>query len=324
MSSGAAAVARRAALDVGIEGFRLIDLRLGGEHHVGGARGELAAGLRRARLRHHRPALRRARDVERALDLEVLADVVEEMDLVAVHVDAALLVAQQPAVFPAVPQAGDDLVELLGALVALGVGQVLVEAEILRLVLDLRGHQVPAGAAAADMVDRGEAAGDVVGLVVGRGRRRHEADVVRDHGERRQRRRRLELDGARELGAGALAAGQRAAAGHAHRVLEEDGVELGGLGDLGDVGVLLEVHVRRRDRIGMAPAREMVAGHAEEAAEPELPASGHGGPMRQHCHPRRVSEGPLRPQERSLASLGMTAGFGASTKRQSLDAAAFT
>ena len=47
-------------------------------------------------------------------------------------------------------------------------------------------------------------------------------------------------------------------------------VELGRLGDLGDVGVFLEVHVGRRDRIGMAPARQMVARHAEEAAQPEL------------------------------------------------------
>jgi hypothetical protein len=144
---------------------------------------------------------------------------------------------------------------------------VLVEAEILRLVLDLRGHQVPAGAAAADVVDRHEAAGDVVGLVVGRGRRRHEADPLGHHGERRQRRRRLELDRARELGPRPLAARQLPAAGDADRVLEKDAVELRRLGDLGDVGVALEVHVVGRDRVGMAPAREMVARHAEEAAE---------------------------------------------------------
>jgi len=35
---------------------------------------------------------------------------------------------------------------------------VLVEAEILGLVLDLRSHQIPARAAATDMVDRHEAA----------------------------------------------------------------------------------------------------------------------------------------------------------------------
>ena len=281
MSSGVAAVAAGAALDVGIKSLGLVDLGLGGEHHVGGARRELAPGLRRAGLRHHRPALRRAGDVERSLDLEVLADVVEEVDLVAVHVDAALLVAQQAAVFPAVPQADHDLVEFGGALVALGVRQMLVEAEILRLVLDLRRHQVPAGAAAADMVDRGEAAGDVVGLVVGRGRRRDEADPAGHHGECGKRCRRLELDGARELGARAFAPRQGAAAGHAHRVLEEDRVELGCFRHLGDVGVFLEIHVGRRHRIGMTPARQMVAGHAEEAAEAELLATAHD------CHPKR-------------------------------------
>ena len=60
-----------------------------------------------------------------------------------------------------------------------------------------------------------------------------------------------------------------AAARHADRVLEEDAVELGRLGDLRDVGVALEVHVVGRDGVGMAPAGEMVARHAEEAAEPE-------------------------------------------------------
>ena len=117
------------------------------------------------------------------------------------------------------------------------------------------------------MVDRGEAPGDVVGLVVGRGRGRDQADAARHHRQGRQRSRRLELDGARELGAGALAARQRAAAGHADRVLEEDRVELGFFRDLGDVGVFLEIHVGRRDRIGMPPARQMVARHAEEAAQ---------------------------------------------------------
>ena len=196
---------------------------------------------------------------------------VEEMDLVAVHVDAALLVAQQAAVLPRVPQAGYDLVEFLGALVAFAMRHVLVEAEILRLVLDLRGDQVPAGAAVADMVDRHEAAGDVVGLVVGRGRRRHEADALGHHGERRQRRRRLELHGARELGARPLAARQLPAARHADRVLEEDAVELRRFGHLGDVGVALEVHVIGRLGVGMAPAGEMVARHAEEAAEAKHP-----------------------------------------------------
>src|SRR3954452_9051764 len=42
---------------------------------------------------------------------------------------------------------------------------------------------------------------------------------------------------------------------------------------------------------------------------------------KQSCHPER-SEGPLRPQERSLAALGMTARLGA--RHHSLDAAALT
>jgi hypothetical protein len=62
---------------------------------------------------------------------------------------------------------------------------VLVEAEVQRRVGIGGGDDVPAGAAAADMVQRGEAAGDVVGLVVGGRGGRHQADML---GHRRQRR----------------------------------------------------------------------------------------------------------------------------------------
>src|SRR4030095_14727276 len=51
---------------------------------------------------------------------------------------------------------------------------------------------------------------------------------------------------------------------------EKQGADFRGPGGLGDVGVLLEVHVRRRDRVRMAPARQMVARHAEEAAQSQL------------------------------------------------------
>jgi hypothetical protein len=63
----------------------------------------------------------------------------------------------------------------------------LVAAEVRRLVLDLRGHEIPAGPAAADMVDRQEAARRGIGVVRGRGTGRGSADILGDHRQRARR-----------------------------------------------------------------------------------------------------------------------------------------
>jgi hypothetical protein len=57
---------------------------------------------------------------------------------------------------------------------------VLVAAEILRLFLHARGDQVPAGAAAADMVEGSELARHVERLVVAGARGGDEADAAGD------------------------------------------------------------------------------------------------------------------------------------------------
>ena len=79
----------------------------------------------------------------------------------------ALDVADEGVVGKAVPQAGHDIVEFARAAIALVVLDMLVEPEIQRRVGVGGRHDVPAGAAAADMVERGEAAGDVIGRVEG-------------------------------------------------------------------------------------------------------------------------------------------------------------
>ena len=66
-------------------------------------------------------------------------------------------------------------------------------AEVVRLGVLARGDQVPAGAAVADVVERGELARDVIGLVVGRRRGRDQADALGHHRQRRQQRDRLEM-----------------------------------------------------------------------------------------------------------------------------------
>ena len=95
-------------------------------------------------------------------------------------IDAALDVADEGVVGPAVPQAGHHVVELARAAIALAVLHVLVEAEIQRRIGIGGGDDVPAGAAAAEVIERGEAARDVIGRVEGGRAGGDEADVLGD------------------------------------------------------------------------------------------------------------------------------------------------
>jgi hypothetical protein len=110
--------------------------------------------------------------------------VIEHMHLVGIHEDAALDVADEGVVGEGIPQAGDDVVELARALVALGMLHVIVEAEVERGIGVRRGDDIPAGAAARDVVERGEAAGDVIGRVKGGGAGGDQADILGDGSKR--------------------------------------------------------------------------------------------------------------------------------------------
>jgi murein DD-endopeptidase MepM/ murein hydrolase activator NlpD len=95
--------------------------------------GELPALVRRAGLDQDRLTLRRARHVQGAAHIEVLAVMIEHVHLVAMKEQAGLLVAYECVVVPAVPQRANDLDELLTALVAHVLGRMRLVAEIQRL-----------------------------------------------------------------------------------------------------------------------------------------------------------------------------------------------
>ena len=139
-----------AALHVGIECPADGDVALRGEHRLGGFGRELAAGIGRAGLHDHRPALDRAGDIERAAHREIFALVIEHMHFRRIEEDAVLDVADESIVGPAIPQPGDHVVELARAAIAFAMLHMLVEAEIERRVGIGGGDDVPAGAAAAE------------------------------------------------------------------------------------------------------------------------------------------------------------------------------
>ena len=87
------------------------------------------------------------------------------MQLVGIEKKAAFDVADEGIVGPGIPQAGDDVVEFARAAIALAVLHVIGHAEVQRRVRIGCGDDIPAGAAAAEMIERGEAPCDVIGRI---------------------------------------------------------------------------------------------------------------------------------------------------------------
>ena len=157
----------------------------------------------------------------------MLSAVIEEMQLVGDEILAGRLVHHDGIGLPAVPQPLDDGGELAGAVIAVGMRHVGVAAEIGGLGLVVGGHQVPAGAAAVDQVERGEFARQVIGLVVGGGRGRDEADLLGHGGQGGQQGQRLEIHRAR-----GARLGVQFGRTDADQVGEEEQVEFAALGQL--------------------------------------------------------------------------------------------
>ena len=185
------------------------------------------------------------------------------MHLRGVVEDARLLVADEGVLVPAVPQAEHDFGELDRPLVAIGVRHVLVAAVVQRVLLVVRGHEVPGRAAAADLVERGELAGERIGLVVGRGRCRDEAEMPGYGGQRRQDRHRFELHDLAHATARVGIALQIDRGG----IGEEQEVELAALGELGDLDHVGQAGPGMVMGVGVSPCGDMLSGLVHESAE---------------------------------------------------------
>ena len=135
-----------AALDVGIKLLSVGEAAAAGEHGLRGLRGKLPAVVGGAGLHDHRPALHRAGDVERPAHREIFSLVVEHVHLGRIEIEALFDIAHEGVVGEGIPQAGDHVVELARALVALGVLHVIFQPEIQRRIRIGGGDDIPAGA----------------------------------------------------------------------------------------------------------------------------------------------------------------------------------
>jgi len=174
-----------AALDVRVIALGIAQFAAAGEDHLGTLGRELTAGVRSAGLDDDRPALDRAGDIQRTAHRQELALVVEHMQPVGVKIDPVFDVTDEGVLGPAVPQPGYDIEELAGAAIALAMLHVLGHPEIQRRVGVGGRDQIPAGASAADVVERGEAPGDHVRWLEGRRGGGDQSEMLGHHRQRR-------------------------------------------------------------------------------------------------------------------------------------------
>ncbi len=196
------------------------------------------------------------------------------MHLLGVEKDAVLDIAYEGVVGEAVPKAGDHVIELARPIIAVAMLHVFAHAEIERCIRVGGGDDVPAGAAAADMVERGEAARHVVGRIEGCRASGDEPDALCYRRERRQQRERLE----RGHGMTALERVERHVE-HGHVVGHEEGVELAGLKLPGEALQVPEIEVRIGIGAGIAPGAGVDARRTHERTQPQLTRCRHRGPL---------------------------------------------
>jgi hypothetical protein len=148
---------------------------------------------------------------------------------------------------------------------------VIGEAEIARGVGIGSGDDVPAGAAAADMVEGGESARDVIGRVEGGRAGGDEAEVLGHAGERREQRERL----VRRHRVATLERVERHVQ-HRQVIGHEEGVEPAALKRLCEALEMREVEIGVGEGAGIAPGAGMDGGGPHECVQPQLPRCRHG------------------------------------------------
>ena len=267
---GAAAIFGQAALHVLVERFGLCQARPRGEDGFGAGGGQLFAIFRRACLHDHRVALRWALDVQRAFHLQVLADVVERVQLVGVKGHAAGFVAREGVVVKAVPQALDHIDEFMRFFIAGGGVGVGLVAKIAIDIFGAGGDHVPGGTALADVVERGEFARQQKRVFVGGGGGGDKADVLGDGGQRRPQRHGLEVRDAALAAEGFFVAlvPDAGAVGHKHLV------EQAALCRLRQGDVVVDIDPGVGLRAGVAPGGNVVARGHDEGAQAQLALGG--------------------------------------------------
>ncbi len=249
------AVPGEPALDVRVELPSRVEGSVPAEDRVGAGGGELPALVGVARLEDHRTALRAARHVEVALDVEVPAPVGEGPGPRVAQEGAGSRVGGDLRAVPGVEQLGGGGQELPGAGVAVLTRQESAAPEVLAGEGVPGGDHVPGGPALREVVERGELAGHLIGLVEGGVDGAGQAQALGHRGQ----------GGEHREGVGPADHVQvvyfTALFTQPQPLREEEEVELGALGRLREVDERVEVDMAAGGRVaphgGVVDAREV-------------------------------------------------------------------
>ena len=146
---------------------------------VGMGGGELAAARRAAGLGDDRLALRRRPRIQRPARAEVLAAVIDGVDLGVIDQHATLAIGDDRAGLPRAPQATADFHVFVGHVVAQVMLGHALHAEVHRREVRTAGDGVPADASAGHLVERRHQAGQQIGVIGVGAEGRNDADARR-------------------------------------------------------------------------------------------------------------------------------------------------
>ncbi|MCY1172334.1 hypothetical protein D9M73_124670 [compost metagenome] len=175
------------------------------------------------------------------------------------------LVEQQGIVVPAIPQRAHDIEIFMCPRIAVGMVELRVQPEIARLAIGRGGHAIPSGTPAADLVERGEFAGEMVRREIGRRHRRNQADLLRHRRKRRQKRQGFKIIDRRDL------LGERPLTKGRDIVGQEQRIELRRLRRLGEPGIMRQLGQILRMYRRMQPRGEVVPHAHEKGTQFHLP-----------------------------------------------------
>ncbi|MNN23323.1 hypothetical protein D3C81_1367170 [compost metagenome] len=181
------------------------------------------------------------------------------MQLGGIEIHAIFHVMREGIALPAAPQAIHHIHEFTRAPVSLSMLHVLFGTEIGGFVRIAGRHQIPAGAASADQVERRQAARQHIGFVVGGAGRADQAEVFGYRCQGWQQRERIERD--RTVATRQHFQWRRA---HGQRIGQEQSVEPGLLKHAGKPCHVRKAGMEAGFRARVAPGTGVDAGHAQQ------------------------------------------------------------
>ena len=226
-----------------VEGLPVREGGVPGEDRVRRRGGEVASLVGVAGLEDHRAALRRARDVELAGDVEEPVVVLEGAGHRGAQELAAALVRDHLVAVPGVPQLARGAQECPRPLVAVALREVAAAPEVLPGEGIPAGDDVPGRAAAGQVIKRRELAGHLVGLVERRVDGPGQAEVLGHRGKSGQDGKRVRAPDDVQVVDLAVLLAQPQPLGQEHEV------ELAALGGLGEAAERVELDVAARGRV---------------------------------------------------------------------------